>query len=156
MLAARASSGAAVGADGSTGVMSASAITEQPRRLSVVVHSSAADSTTMSEVERRERTQVQSDASSLQDDAVSMSRLQLMVRSAEAGDGGVALNKVVASEPEGTLSRLLYSGADISSVMVDAEPSTVRERRLSLLERVGDSGWFPLVVIYKMTYLTRN
>ena len=125
VLAARASSGAAVGADGSTGVVSASAITEQPRRLSVVVHSSAADSATMSEVERRERTQVQSDASSLQDDAASMTRLQLMVRSAEAGDGGASLNKVVASEPEGTLSRLLYSGADISSVTVDAEPSTV-------------------------------
>jgi hypothetical protein len=31
-----------------------------------------------------------------------------------------------------------------------------RERSLSLLERVGDTGWFPLVVIYKMTYLTRN
>ena len=54
-----------------------------------------------------------------------MTRLQLMVRSAEAGDGGASLNKVVASEPEGTLSRLLYSGADISSVTVDAEPSTV-------------------------------
>ena len=125
VLAARASSGAAVGADGSTGVMSAGANTDQPRRLSVVVHSSAADSATISEVERRERTQVQSDASSLQDDAASMTRLQLMVRSAEAGDGGASLNKVVASEPEGTLSRLLYSGADISSVTVDAEPSTV-------------------------------
>ena len=125
VLAARASSGAAVGADGSTGVMSASANTDQPRRLSVVVHSSAADSATISEVERRERTQVQSDASSLQDDAASMTRLQLMVRSAEAGDGGASLSKVVASEPEGTLSRLLYSGADISSVTVDAEPSTV-------------------------------
>jgi hypothetical protein len=31
-----------------------------------------------------------------------------------------------------------------------------RERRLSLLERAGDSGWFPLYVIYKMTYLTRS
>ena len=54
-----------------------------------------------------------------------MFRLQAMVRSAEAGDGGAALNKVVAAEPEGTLSRLLYIGADISSVTVDAEPSTV-------------------------------
>ena len=125
VLAARASSGAAVGADGRAGAASASAITEQPRRLSVVVHSSASESATLSEVERRERTQVQSDASSLQDDAASMARLQQMVRSAEAGDGGASLNKVVASEPEGTLSRLLYSGADISSVTVDAEPSTV-------------------------------
>ena len=91
----------------------------------MTVHSSASDSATISEVERRERTQVQSDAVALEDEPASMSRLQAMVRSAEAGDGGAALNKVVAAEPEGTLSRLLYSGADISSVTVDAEPSTV-------------------------------
>ena len=125
VLAALASSGAAVGANGSNSVVQANASTKHPRRLSVTVHSSAADSATISEVERRERTQVQSDAVALEDDAASMSRLQLMVRSSEAGDGGASLNKVVAAEPEGTLSRLLYSGADISSVTVDAEPSTV-------------------------------
>ena len=38
VLAALASSGVTVGVDGSTGVMSASAITEHPRRLSVTVH----------------------------------------------------------------------------------------------------------------------
>ena len=124
VLAALSSSGAAVSTTGSTG-SAAVTNTDHPRRVSVTVHSSAADSATISEVERRERTQVQSDAVALEDEPASMARLQAMVRSAEAGDGGAALNKVVAAEPEGTLSRLLYSGADISSVMVDAEPSTV-------------------------------
>ena len=125
VLAALSSSGAAVGAhDGSMGSTSSTSA-DHPRRVSVTVHSSASDSATISEVERRERTQVQSDAVALEDEPAAMSRLQAMVRSAEAGDGGAALNKVVAAEPEGTLSRLLYSGADISSVTVDAEPSTV-------------------------------
>ena len=65
----------------------------------MTVHSSAADSATISEAERRERTQVQSDAVALEDEPASMARLQAMVRSAEAGDGGAALNKVVAADP---------------------------------------------------------
>ena len=125
VLSALAGAGAAASPTGGTMTASSGAVTDAPRRLSVTVHSSAADSATISEVERRERTQVQSDAVALEDDAASMTRLQLMVRSAEAGDGGASLNKVVAAEPEGTLSRLLYSGADISSVTVDAEASTV-------------------------------
>jgi len=125
VLSALASAGAPAGQTGGTMTATAGAITDTPRRLSVTVHSSAADSATISEVERRERTQVQSDAVALEDDAASMGRLQLMVRSSEAGDGGASLNKVVAAEPEGTLSRLLYSGADISSVTVDAAASTV-------------------------------
>jgi hypothetical protein len=40
------------------------------------VHSSASDSATISEVERRERTQVQSDAVALEDEPAAMSRLQ--------------------------------------------------------------------------------
>ena len=47
---------------------------------------------------------MQSDAVALEDDSAFMTRLQLMVWSAEAGDGGAALNKVVAAEPEGTLT----------------------------------------------------
>ena len=97
-------------------------------RIRVNMRSSTdAEQLTMSESDKRDRTQMQSDFQALEDDAPALKRLSDMKVLADAG-GIAAIEKVqqmVDKESDGALRRLVYSAPDPSSVTVDAEPYTV-------------------------------
>ena len=79
---------------------------------------------TVSEAEKRERSCVQADVVALEGDAAAMQRLEGMQRFAAADDSS-QLRMTLDAEPEGVLLRLLSSGVELSSLSVEAEPSTV-------------------------------
>ena len=86
----------------------------------------------ISELERRERSQLASDMVVLEEDDVSMARLAKMSKLSTSGRSGdavaiVQLQSLVENEPEGALQRIIFGGVEVSAVHVDADPSTVTE-----------------------------
>ena len=98
------------------------------QRVRVNVRSSTdSEQSTLSEADRRDRTQLQSDIQALENDAAALKRLSDMKAIADVG-GKVSIEKVqslVDMESDGALRRLVYSAPDPGSVTVDAEPDTV-------------------------------
>ena len=98
------------------------------QRVRVNVRSSTdSEQSTLSESDRRDRTQLQSDIQALENDAAALKRLSDMKVLADVG-GKVSIEKVqslVDKESDGALRRLVYSAPDPGSVTVDAEPDTV-------------------------------
>jgi hypothetical protein len=98
------------------------------QRVRVNVRSSTdSEQSTLSEADRRDRTQLQSDIQALENDATALKRLAEMKAIADVG-GKVSIEKVqslVDGESDGALRRLVYSAPDPGSVTVDAEPDTV-------------------------------
>jgi len=98
------------------------------QRVRVNVRSSTdSEQSTLSEADRRDRTQLQSDIQALENDAEALKRLSDMKAIADVG-GKVSIEKVqslVDMESDGALRRLVYSAPDPGSVTVDAEPDTV-------------------------------
>ena len=89
--------------------------------------STDSEQSTLSEADRRDRTQLQSDIQALENDAAALKRLAEMKAIADVG-GKVSIEKVqslVDGESDGALRRLVYSAPDPGSVTVDAEPDTV-------------------------------
>eukprot|EP00966_Prymnesium_polylepis_P004559 104601-Prymnesium_polylepis.1 len=94
----------------------------------VVVRSST-DSDTLSEHEKRERGALQADVLALERDAASRAKLRAWAADAASGDETrhSLMTAAVELEPAGELRRLLYSGAEVSSVTVDAEAQTTQD-----------------------------
>ena len=98
------------------------------QRVRVNMRSSTdSEQSTLSEADRRDRTQLQSDIQALENDSAALKRLSDMKVLADAG-GVTSIEKVqslVDKESDGALRRLVYSAPDPGSVSVDAEPDTV-------------------------------
>eukprot|EP00966_Prymnesium_polylepis_P127519 2949518-Prymnesium_polylepis.1 len=99
-----------------------------PAPVRFVVRSSN-DSETISEHEKRERGALQADVMELERDAAGMKKLRGWARDAASGDEDRRdeIATAVESEPAGALRRLLYSGPEVSSVTVEADPQTTQD-----------------------------
>jgi hypothetical protein len=90
---------------------------------------SSNDGETISEREKRERGALQADVMELERDAAGMKKLRGWARDAASGDDDrrEEIATAVESEPAGALRRLLYSGPEVSSVTVEADPHTTQD-----------------------------
>ena len=109
---------------------------QQPLRL--VVHSSGATNDSWTEQEKRERASVQADVAELERDASGMQSFGELVALAESGvDSDRDKLSAKVGQLQGALLRLINSSTEVSSMTVEAHPSTVQG--ITALRSVLDS-----------------